>query len=173
MIDILSKTYRDEYGCNFIVAIPTNVFGQNDQYHLENSHVIPGIIHKVYLAKKENKKSVELWGTGAEMRDFIFADDLARALVCLMKKYDGREPVNIASGKELSIRYITEKICKYFRFTGDIIWNKQMSGQFRKPVDISKIKSIGWRPCNSIDEKLKISCEWFKNNYPNVRGGTK
>jgi GDP-L-fucose synthase len=169
MLDVQSRAYRDQYGCNFVVAIPTNVYGIKDNYNLQNGHVIPVLIHKIYRAKIRDEKYVELYGSGRELRDFIFADDLSRALMFIAEKYNEREPINVATGEETSIREIAEKICFFLGYVGEIRWTNKMSGQMRKPVDITKIKALGWTQKISIDEGIKKTCKWFIENYPNVR----
>jgi GDP-L-fucose synthase len=168
-LDIQSKAYRDQYGCNFIVAIPTNIFGANDNFNLENSHVIPGIIHKIYLAQKNKTECVELWGDGNQERDFIFVDDLSRALILIMEKYNDREGINIATGQDVSIKEIAELIRKNIGYSGTIKWNQQNKGVQRKPVDITKLTNLGWKNEISLEKGIEISCEWFIKNYPNIR----
>lgn len=170
MIDIQSKAYRDSYKCNFVTAIPTNVYGLNDNFDLENSHVIPAIIHKVYLAKKNNQRFVELWGDGQALRDFIFSDDLSDALILIMEKYNDREAINIATGVDVTIEYVTSLIMKALNFHGGIIWNGELKGIDQKSTDITKIKSLGWEPKVKIEEGIQRVCEWFEKNYKDSRG---
>jgi GDP-L-fucose synthase len=169
MLDIQSKAYRDQYGCNFIVAIPTNVFGLNDNFNLENSHVIPGMIHKIYLAKINKQPILELWGDGSQLRDFIFADDLCDALVLVMENYDDKEPINIASGIDISIKEIAELIQQNMEYDGKIIWSGDKTGIQKKSVNIDKITALGWKPKTNVQEGLRIVCEEFVSKYPNVR----
>lgn len=173
MLDVQSRTYRDQYGCNFVVAIPTNCYGESDNYDLQNGHAIPVLIHKIFLAKKEKRDKVELYGSGKELRDFIYSKDLAKALILVKDSYNEKEPINIASGKETRIKDVAEMICFYIGYNGKIAWNQNLSGQFRKPVDTSKIENLNWKPSVSISEGLKASCTWFLENYPKVRGAAK
>jgi GDP-L-fucose synthase len=168
-LDIQSKAYRDQYGCNFIVAIPTNIYGVDDNFDLENSHVIPGIVHKIFLAHKNKNESVELWGDGNQERDFIFADDLSKALILIMSNYNDREAINIATGREISIKKIAELIRKNISYSGVINWNKQNKGVQRKPVDITKITNLGWKNETTVEKGIEIVCKWFLKTYPNIR----
>lgn len=168
-LDIQSKAYRDQYDCNFIVVIPTNIFGANDNFNLENSHVIPGIIHKIFLAQKNKTEYVELWGDGNQERDFIFVDDLSRALILIMEKYNDREGINIATGQDVSIKEIAELIRKNIGYSGTIKWNQQNKGVQKKSVDITKLTNLGWKNEVSLEKGIEISCEWFIKNYPNIR----
>jgi len=170
MLHVQSMAYREQYGCNFVVAVPTNVFGPEDNFHLENAHAIPAIIHKIYLAKKNNQDSVELWGDGRQERDFIYVDDLSRALILVMEKYNDKEPINIATGKDVSIDYIVGIIVKSLKYTGKIKWSEQNKGIEKKSVDITKISKIGWEPKISIETGLEVTCNWFMTYYPKVRG---
>lgn len=173
MVDVMSRAYRQQYNCNFITAIPNNLYGENDNFDLENSHVIPAIIRKVWEAKLNNKKFIECWGDGSPLREFTYSRDIARILLFLMDNYDEPEPVNIGNTKEYSIKEVAELICHIFEYTGEIIWNTKMpAGQYRKPSSNQKLLDLGWKK-NSytpLEEGLKKTCEWFKINYPKVRG---
>ena len=170
MLDVQSRAYRDQYGCNFITAIPNNLFGENDNFDLENSHVIPAIIRKMYEAQTAGK-DVVLWGDGTPLREFTYAKDIARALVLLIEGYNDRSPVNIGNAEEMSIRDVAEKIAEKIGFTGNIIWKTDMpSGQYRKPSDNSEFKQFFEMEYTQFDEALTNTCEWFIINYPNVRG---
>jgi len=152
----MCKSYRDQYGCNFISAMPTNLYGTNDNYHPENSHVIPSLIRKVYLAKKYNDKSVNVWGSGKPKRDFLNVDDLADACYLLMNKYDDRETINIGSGTDISISELIKLIIEEFSYTGEVIYDKSKpDGTMLKLLDNSKIQSYGWHPKINIREGIK------------------
>jgi len=132
MLDIQSQAYRDQYGCNFITALPNNLFGEHDNFDLENSHLIPAIIRKVYEAKERNK-DVVLWGDGTPLREFTYSKDLAKIVLLLMDKYDGREPINIGDTTEYSVKQIAEMIAQIMDYKGNIIWDtSQPSGQHKK-----------------------------------------
>jgi GDP-L-fucose synthase len=147
----LCKSYRDQYGCNFISAMPTNLYGANDNYHYENSHVIPALIRKVVLAKKNDDPFVTVWGSGKPRRDFLNVDDLAEACFLLMKEYDESEPINIGSGNDISINELIKLIKEEIDFKGKVKYDtSKPDGTMLKLLDISKIKELGWSP------KIKI-----------------
>ena len=152
----LTEAYRDQYDCNFISAMPTNLYGTGDNYHPQNSHVIPGMIHKFYKAIQENKTEVELWGTGSPMREFMHSDDLAEALVFLMNSYNERQFINIGTGEEVSIKQLAEMIKTTTGFEGQIKFDSSKpDGTPRKLMDSSKIKSLGWQPRIGLKEGLE------------------
>lgn len=152
----LTEAYRDQYDCNFISAMPTNLYGTGDNYHPQNSHVIPGMIHKFYKAIQENKSEVELWGTGSPMREFMHSDDLAEALVFLMNSYNERQFINIGTGEEVSIKQLAEMIKTTTGFEGQIKFDSSKpDGTPRKLMDSSKIKSLGWQPRIGLKEGLE------------------
>jgi GDP-L-fucose synthase len=152
----LTEAYRDQYDCNFISAMPTNLYGTGDNYHPQNSHVIPGMIHKFYKAIQENKSEVELWGTGNPMREFMHSDDLAEALVFLMNSYNERQFINIGTGEEVSIKQLAEMIKTTTGFEGQIKFDSSKpDGTPRKLMDSSKIKSLGWQPRIGLKEGLE------------------
>ena len=172
MLDIQSRAYREQYGCNFITAVPNNLFGENDNYDLEDSHVIPAIIHKIYAALQTNR-DIHLWGDGTPKREFTYSLDLANILLFLLEHYDEPEPINIGNTGEYSILRVVEMIAAYLEFKGKIIWDTEKpSGQYRKPSNNSKLLELGWRQENYTNFKtaLQNSCDWFVQNYPNVRG---
>ena len=173
MVDVMSRAYRQQYGCNFITAIPNNLYGENDNFDLENSHVIPAIIRKVWEAKINNNSSIECWGDGSPLREFTYSQDIARILLFLMDNYDEPEPINIGSTEEYSIKEVVEIICSILEYKGDVVWNTDKpSGQHRKPSSNKKLLDLGWKNewYTPLEEGLKKTCEWFIINYPNVRG---
>jgi len=152
----LCKSYREQYGCNFISAMPTNLYGTNDNYHLENSHVIPALLRKVVLAKKNNDSFVTVWGSGKPRRDFLNVDDLANACYLLMNKYDEAEPINIGSGSDISITELINLIMEELDYNGEIKFDKSKpDGTMLKLLDNSKIKSLGWVPKIKIREGIR------------------
>ena len=170
MLDVQSRAYRDQHGCNYITAIPNNLFGENDNFDLDNSHVIPAIIRKMYEAK-ESGDNVTLWGDGSPLREFTYATDLARALLLLLDDYNEPEPINVGNTTEWSIYTIAQKIAEKVGFEGKILWNTDMpAGQRRKPSDNSKFQELFGMQYTPINEALTNTCEWFIMNYPNVRG---
>jgi GDP-L-fucose synthase len=172
MLDVQSRAYRDQYGCNFITAIPNNLYGQNDNFDLEDSHVIPAIIRKVWEAKVKNTV-VKLWGDGTPLREFTYSKDIARILAFLMERYDKPPPINIGSTTEVSIREVATIICECLEFNGEVVWDTSCpSGQFRKPSSNNELLNTGWDPeeYTSLHTGLRETCEWFKKTYPNIRG---
>ncbi len=151
----MCEAYRDQYGCNFISVMPTNLYGPNDNYDLNNSHVLPAMIRKFHEAKKENKPQVELWGTGSPMREFLHADDLADACVYLMNTYNDSTLVNIGTGVDITIKELAETIKAEVGYEGEIFWNTEKpDGTPRKLMDVSKLHGLGWK--HSIDLKEGI-----------------
>ena len=152
----LCKSYHEQYGCNFISAMPTNLYGTNDNYHFENSHVIPALLRKVVLAKKNNSPFVTVWGSGKPRRDFLNVDDLANACFLLMKQYDESEPINIGSGSDISITELINIIMEEMDYNGEVKFDRsQPDGTMLKLLDISKIKSLGWAPRIKIREGIR------------------
>ena len=172
MIDIQSRAYRRQYGCNFITIVPNNLFGENDNFDLEDSHVLPAIIRKIYEAKINNSP-VYLWGDGTPLREFTYSKDLSKIIIFLLDKYNDITPINVGNTKEYSIKNIANIIAEIFNFQGKIIWQTDMpKGQYRKPSDNSKLISLGWKQNYYTDlyESLVNVCSWFEKRYPNVRG---
>ena len=152
----LCKSYREQYGCNFISAMPTNLYGTNDNYHFENSHVIPALLRKVVLAKKNKDPFVTIWGSGKPRRDFLNVDDLANACYLLMNEYDEAEPINIGSGSDISITELTNIIIEELDYSGKIKFDKSKpDGTLLKLLDNSKIKSLGWVPEIKLREGIR------------------
>ena len=173
MVDVMSRAYRQQYGCNFITAIPNNLYGENDNFDLENGHVIHALIRKVWEAKVNQKSSIKCWGDGSSLREFTYSGDIAKILVYLMKEYNGTTPVNIGNTREYSIEQVVNAICEILEYKGSIIWSPERpSGQYRKPSSNKNLLSLGWKKENytSLKIGLKKTCEWVKINYPNIRG---
>ena len=172
MLDVQSRAYRKQYGCNYITAVPNNLYGEGDNYHLEDSHVIPAITRKIYEAKLHGG-DVTLWGDGSPLREFTYSKDLAKVLLFLLDEYDGEHPINIGSSEEISIKFVAETIAKEMHFQGEIIWDiTKPAGQFRKPSDKSRAESLGWTQDKYVDfvDGISATCEWFVENYPRIRG---
>lgn len=170
MLDIQSQAYRDQFGCNFITIVPNNLFGIEDNFDLENSHVIPAMIRKIYEAKLNNK-DVVLWGDGSPLREFTFVDDLAKIILFLLYNYNEREPINVGNTQEYTIKYVAEQIMKNFNFSGKLIWDTNMPmGQYRKPSSNEKFLKLNSFVYTTLEDGLKKVCQWFEKNYPNVRG---
>ncbi len=158
----MCEAYRDQYGCNYISVMPTNLYGPNDNYDLNNSHVLPAMIRKFHEAKLENKPSVELWGTGSPMREFLHANDLAEACVYLMENYNDSTLVNIGTGVDVTIKELAETIKNEVGYGGEIVWNTEKpDGTPRKLMDVSKLNGLGWK--HSIE--LKDGIAMVYNEY--------
>jgi len=142
----MCEAYRDQYGCNFISAMPTNLYGPNDNYDLNNSHVLPALLRKFHSAKVDASESVEVWGSGSPMREFLHVDDLAEACVYLLKNYNDKQFVNIGTGTDVTIKQLAEMIKEIVGFQGDLIWNTEKpDGTPRKLMDVSKMHQMGWK----------------------------
>ncbi len=162
----MCQSFNEQYGTNFISVMPTNLYGPNDNFDLESSHVLPALIRKFYEAKRENKKEVILWGTGTPKREFLHVDDLADACVYLMNNYSSEEIINIGTGKDVSIKELAEKIKKIIGFAGEIVWDTQKpDGTPRKLLDVSKLNNLGWKHEIDLDKGLKMTISYFLENY--------
>jgi GDP-L-fucose synthase len=159
----LCEAYRDQYGCNFISAMPTNLYGQGDNYHLQNSHVVPALIRKFDTAVKENLGEVEIWGTGTPLREFMYVDDLASACFFLMQNYNEKGFVNVGTGEEVTIKELAETIAEVTGFSGKIIFNpNRPDGTPRKLMDSSRINQAGWRHRISLQEGLRKAYQFYQ-----------
>lgn len=162
----LVQAYREQYGRNWISVMPTNLYGPGDSYDDMNSHVIPSLLMKMHRSKDQDLEEVELWGSGSPLREFLFVDDLAEAILIAMKDYDDASPLNIGSGEELSIKTLAEHVSVTVGFEGTIKWNRSMpDGTPRKLLDSTKIRSLGWVPKHSLMEGLQLSYEDFRQRY--------
>lgn len=149
----MCETYREQYGCNFISAMPTNLYGPNDNYDLNNSHVLPALIRKFSEAVSSNADQVTIWGTGKPFREFLYVDDLAEACIHLILNYDEKQLVNIGTGKDISIIALAEMIKEVSGFQGKIVLDSSKpDGTFRKVLDVSKINALGWKASTSLQE---------------------
>lgn len=160
----LCDSYRAQYGCNFISAMPTNLYGPNDNYDLEKSHVLPAMLRKFITAKRNNLPEVELWGTGSPRREFLHVDDLAIACLHLMEHYSERGLVNIGTGEDVTIKELAELIQGIVGYTGSIKWNTDKpDGTPRKLMDVSKINSFGWKASIDLPTGIKMVYESIKD----------
>lgn len=158
----MCEAYRDQYGCNYISVMPTNLYGLNDNYHPQNSHVLPALIRKVHEAKMNGSEFVEVWGTGSPLREFLFADDLADAALFLMLNYNGKQFVNIGYGSDLSIKDLAETIQRIIGYNGKIRFDtSKPDGTPRKLMDSSYLNSLGWKPKTTMEEGIKIAYQDF------------
>ena len=166
----MCDAYKKQYGCNFVSAMPTNLFGYGDNFNLESSHVLPALIRRFHEAKLKNDISVTCWGTGKAMREFLFIDDLAEAVIFVMQNFDGPGFLNVGSGKDCSIFELTKMIAELTDYKGEILWdNSKPDGTPKKLLDISKIQNLGWQPRFSLKEGLKLTYKWYLENLNNVR----
>ena len=162
----LCDSYRSQYGCNFISAMPTNLYGPNDNYDLEKSHVLPALLRKFITAKKSGTSTVELWGTGTPKREFLHVDDLAAACFFLLKNYNEKGLVNIGCGEDVTILELAEIVKKTVGFEGEIVFDtSKPDGTMRKLMDISKIKSFGWHPSISLENGIASVYNEIKDNF--------
>ncbi|HEY8920154.1 MAG TPA: GDP-L-fucose synthase [Chitinophaga sp.] len=154
----LCESYRDQYGCNFISVMPTNLYGVGDNYHPENSHVLPALIRKFHEAKESKAANVTIWGTGTPKREFLYADDLADACVYLMLHYDGKELVNIGTGEDLTIRELAETVKEVVGFEGELVFDTAMpDGTPRKLMDVAKLHSLGWQHSTGLKDGIEMA----------------
>jgi len=161
----MCQSFNEQYGTNFISAMPTNLYGPNDNFDLETSHVLPAMIRKFYEAKKSSASQVVLWGSGSSKREFLHVDDMADALVFLMEEHDGSEIVNIGTEEDLSIKELAEKVKEAVGYTGEIKWDiEKPDGTPRKLLDVSKLHSLGWKHKISLDNGIKVTYNWFIEN---------
>ena len=161
----LIKSYRKEFGNRWISVMPTNLYGPNDNFDLESSHVFPALIRKFIEAKKSNANSVKLWGTGKPRREFLHVNDLAKAIIVCLDDYDADQQINIGTGIDLTVAELAEKIAKNSGFSGSINWDvAREDGTPQKVLDIQKITNLGWKPTISLDQGIKLTVEWYLEN---------
>lgn len=154
-----------QYGTDFISLMPTNLYGPNDNYHPTHSHVLPALIRRFHEAKEQGLKEVTCWGDGSPLREFLYVDDLANLCVFLMENYSGNETVNAGSGKEITIKGLTELVAKVVGFEGTILWDtSKPNGTPRKLLDVSKSAAMGWTAKTSLEEGIRLAYEDFLNN---------
>jgi len=170
MADVQIRAYREQYGLNYKSVIPTNIYGPNDNYNIENGHVIPSLIHKCYLAR-ENKTDFTIWGTGTPLREFIFSKDVAKLTEWVLENYKEDEPIIFSTSDEISIKDVVDVIIELMNYKGNVVWdNTKPDGQYRKPSDNSKIKkylpNFKFTP---LYEGLKETIEYFENHYNIIR----
>lgn len=164
----MCQFFKREYGDNFISCMPTNLYGPNDNYDLNNSHVMPALIRKFHEAVVNNEPSVEVWGSGKPLREFLYVDDMADACVFLLENYDGEEHVNVGTGKELTIGQLAEMVKKVVGFKGELKFNTEKpDGTMRKLLDVSKLEATGWKYKVELEDGVKMAYKWFQENYKN------
>ncbi|NTS42214.1 GDP-L-fucose synthase [Flavisolibacter sp. BT320] len=168
----LCEAYWDQYGCNFISAMPTNLYGQGDNYHPENSHVVPALLRKFDAAVKDGLQQVEVWGSGKPLREFMYVDDLAEACFFLMENYNDKGFVNVGTGEEVTIRELAKTIADVTGFEGEIIFNPEKpDGTPRKLMDSSKLHGLGWKHKIELKEGLQKAYQFYLNEKEQTKTG--
>lgn len=166
----MCRFFKKQYGDDFISCMPTNLYGPYDNYDLSGSHVMPAMIRKFHDAKQNQAPSVELWGTGAPLREFLYVDDMADACVFLLEHYSGEQHVNIGTGKEVTIKELAEIVKHVVGYTGEIVWNNDMpDGTPRKLTDVTKLHNLGWTHQVELEEGVQLAYDWFRENVQNAR----
>ena len=161
----LCQAYAREYDANFISVMPTNLYGPNDNFDLETSHVLAALLRKAHEAKTRKDRKLTVWGSGKPRREFLHVDDLASACLLLLEKYDSSEIINVGCGEEISIRELAELICEVVGFDGDLAWDvTKPDGTPRKLLDVSKLRALGWKPSIPLRDGIARTYEWFLAN---------
>ena len=167
----LCQAYRKQYGCDFISAQPTNLYGPHDNFHLEHSHVIPALIVKAHNAKLAGDTKMEVWGSGKPYREFLYVDDLADALVFLMQRYSEHMHINVGTGEEVTIGALARSIVDVVGFTGELVFDSSKpDGPPRKLMDSSRLLGMGWQPKVPLRDGLELAYEWFLENQQTAKG---
>ena len=162
---MMCQAYRQQHGFNAISLMPTNLYGFNDNFDLQSSHVLPALIRKFHDAKVSNSPYVECWGDGSPMREFLYVDDLAEACMVCMENYDESQHINVGTGRDVTIKELTEKIAKVVEYDGEICWDtSKPNGTPRKVMNVNRVKSLGWEPKVGLYEGISRTYEWFKEN---------
>ncbi len=158
----LCQAYRKQYGCDFISAMPTNLYGPGDNFDLASSHVVPALMRKIDEAKRQGAAIVEIWGSGTPKREFLYVDDLADACIHLLKRYSGHDQINVGVGQDLTIRELAETIAKVVGYGGGFAYDRSKpDGAPRKLLDVSRLTALGWRASTSLEQGLKRSYDWY------------
>ncbi len=163
---VLCQSYNKQYGTDFVSVMPTNLYGPNDNFSLDDSHVLPALIRKFNDAKERKEKEIVLWGTGIAKREFLHVDDLALACLFVMQNYSGSEIINIGTGEDISIKDLAEIIKGVVGYEGSISWDSSKpDGTLRKLLDVSKIKNLGWSSKINLVDGIKMTFDWYKSNF--------
>ena len=174
MLDVHTRAIRSQHGLPYITVIPNNLFGPGDNFHLDNGHVIPALMRRIWEAKLSNSPNVTVWGDGSPLREFTYSLDAARILKIAADEYDDSLPLNIGCTEERSIQSVVERLCEILEYNGDIVCDTSKSmGQLRKPSSNNRLlKMTSWKDSDytPFDQALRETCDWFKLHYPNVRG---
>jgi GDP-L-fucose synthase len=170
----LCQAYRSQYGCDFVSAMPTNLYGPNDNFDLASSHVLPALVRKFHDAKVEGRQEVPIWGTGSPRREFLHVDDLADACVFLMRRYDASEHINVGTGEDLTIRELAERVRDAVHPQAQLVFDAtKPDGAPRKLLDVSRLHALGWRHQIGLEEGIASSYRWFLENHATARGAEK
>ena len=162
----MCQYFREQYGCNFISIMPTNLYGENDNFDLKSSHVLPALLRKFHDGKLNNENKVEIWGSGNPKREFLHVDDLADACVFLMNNYNKSETINVGTGEDISIKDLALLIKKITGFKGDLEWDSSMpDGTYRKLLDVSKIHNLQWKAKINLTDGIKLTYDWYIKNH--------
>jgi GDP-L-fucose synthase len=162
----MCQAYRRQYGCDFISAMPTNMYGPNDNYDLQSSHVLPALIRKFHEAKTSGARTVTCWGTGAPLREFLYSDDLGRACVFLMQNYSEEQFINVGFGSDVTIRDLARTVAKVIGFTGEIVWDtNKPDGTPRKLMDSSRLLALGWKPQVNLEAGIALAYADFQKRF--------
>ena len=161
----LCQAYRRQYGCNFISVMPTNLYGPGDNFDLTSSHVVPALIAKFHQAKVTGAETVEIWGSGAPKREFLYVDDLADAVVHVMRVYSGEDHINIGTGTDVTIAELAAMVAKVIGFTGRLVFDaSKPDGTPRKLLDVRRLSALGWQPKIQLVDGLRSACHWYSEN---------
>ena len=172
MLLVQAQSYRQQYGFNAIYLMPVNLYGPGDNFDSSSSHVIPALIKKVFQAKKDKSKFIEVWGTGKASREFLYVEDAAKGIILAAGKYEGHEPVNLGSGMEITIKDLVIKICRLMKYNGEIRWDKtKPDGQPRRLLDISRAeREFGFKAATNFEDGLARTVKWYSHSNSNKRG---
>lgn len=166
---MMCAAYKEQYGDNFISGMPTNLYGYNDNFDFNNSHVLPALMRKIHEAKISNTPEIVVWGTGTPMREFLFVEDLADALVFMMNNYDGKLHLNIGTGVDVTIKELAQTICCVVGYKGNIVYDTtKPDGTPRKLLDVSKINQLGWKAKVSLEDGVALTYKWYLENINNL-----
>ena len=169
----MCQAYRQQYGLNAIYLLPVNLYGPRDNFHLHTSHVIPALMRKCVEARNRGDASITAWGTGQVSREFLYAEDCAEGLVTAMENYDSPEPMNLGSGREITIKDLTQLVARLARFDGEIVWDStKPDGQPRRCLDVSRAwNAIGFRARTTLEEGLRKTIDWYEANAETAAAG--
>ncbi len=161
----MCESYRRQYGCDFVSAMPTNLYGPNDNFDLNNSHVLPALIRKAHEAKERGDKEMVLWGTGQARREFLYVDDMARACLTIMEKYSEREIINVGCGEDVSVKELALLIMDVVGYDGEIVFDSNMpDGMPKKLLNVDKLKTLGWQPRVALRDGIALAYEWYRGS---------